>query len=75
MSFAASHAMAHLAALQKEREEGDGDYTLTCQGKVIKAHAFILAMRYQFFYSHEECEHDTDNLLFQFRVFQEGSHH
>ena len=43
MSFATSHAMAHLAALQKEREEGDGDYT--CQGKVLKAHSFILRMR------------------------------
>ena len=47
MSFATSNAMAHLAALQKEREEnkGDADYTLTCQGKVIKAHSFILGMR------------------------------
>ena len=46
MSFARSHLMAQSAALQKEREEGDGDYTLTCQGKVLKAHSFILGMRW-----------------------------
>ena len=72
MSFATSNAMAHLAALQKEREEnkGDADYTLTCQGKVIKAHSFILKMRWLSL-------HRKLNLYFsfQFSILQERSHY
>ena len=43
MSFAASHAMTHLADLHKNKDEAD--FTLACQGKVIKVHSFILGMR------------------------------
>ena len=45
MSFATSHIASHLEALHKTKEE-TGDFELNCQGKVVKAHSFILSMRY-----------------------------
>ena len=47
MSFATTHIASHLGELYKSKEE-TGDFTLTCQGKVIKAHALILSMRLVF---------------------------
>ena len=44
MSFAISHIVKHLGKLYKSREE-TGDFTLTCEGKAIKAHSWILSMR------------------------------
>lgn len=47
MSFAISHIASHLDTLHKTKEE-TGDFDLSCQGKVVKAHSFILSMRYIF---------------------------
>ena len=44
MNFATSHIASHLEALHKTKEE-TGDFDLTCQGKVVKAHRLILSMR------------------------------
>ena len=44
MNFATSHIASHLEALHKTKEE-TGDFDLCCQGKVVKAHSFILSMR------------------------------
>ena len=44
MSFAASHLVEHLGEVYKSRED-TGDFTLACEGKVIKAHSWILSMR------------------------------
>ena len=44
MSFATSHIASHLEALHKTKEE-TGDFDLCCQGKVVKAHSYILSMR------------------------------
>ena len=43
MSFATTAAVLHLGKLHKSRDE-TGDFTLTCQGEVIKAHSLILGM-------------------------------
>ena len=43
MSFANTHIATHLSELHKSKEE-TGDFTLTCQGKDIKAHSFILSI-------------------------------
>lgn len=43
MSFATSHLTSRMSELHKSKNE-TGDFTLTCQGKVIKAHSFILGM-------------------------------
>merc|ERR1712013_581041 len=48
MSFAVSHIASYLGEQHKRREE-TGDYELRCQGRVIKAHSFILSMRSKFF--------------------------
>ena len=44
MTFALSRLGSHLGELHKTRDE-TGDFELRCQGKVIKAHSFILSMR------------------------------
>ena len=44
MSFDSSHLMAQMADLHENRD--NADVTLNCQGKLIKAHSFILATRY-----------------------------
>ena len=45
MSFVDStHLLAQLAELRNNRD--DADVTLKCQGKVVKAHSFILGIRY-----------------------------
>ena len=45
MSFVDStHLLAQLAELRNNRD--DADVTLKCQGKVVKAHSFILGTRY-----------------------------
>ena len=41
---ATSYLVAHLVQLRLNRE--DADVTITCGGKIIKAHSFILGMRY-----------------------------
>ena len=54
MSFAASHEMAHLAHLLKNKD--DADFTLAGQGTVIKVHSFIfekLPTKMFFFFSSE----------------------
>ena len=43
MSFANTHITSHLGELHSSKEE-TGDFTLTCQGKDIKAHSFILSI-------------------------------
>ena len=43
MTFATSHLASSAGELHKSRDN-TGDFTLTCQGKVIKAHSFILSM-------------------------------
>ena len=47
MSFATSLIVSHLDELHKSKED-TGDFTLTCEGKVIKAHSWILSMRLVF---------------------------
>ena len=44
MSFDSTHLMAQLAEFRTNRE--DADVTLNCQGEVIKAHSFVLGIRY-----------------------------
>ena len=44
MSFAVSHIASHLGALHQSREE-TWDFELRCQGRVVKAHSYILSMR------------------------------
>ena len=45
MSFADStHLLAQLAELRISRD--NADVTLNCQGEVIKAHSFVLGIRY-----------------------------
>ena len=44
MSFDSTHLIAQLAEFRNNRE--DADVTLNCQGGVIKAHSFVLAIRY-----------------------------
>merc|ERR1712013_787354 len=48
MTFALSRLGSHLEALHKTKQE-TGDFDLTCQGKVVKAHSFILSMRSEYF--------------------------
>jgi len=48
MSFATTHAVSLLGELHKSRDE-TGDFTLTCQGDVIKAHSLILSMGSEYF--------------------------
>ena len=43
MSFATSHLASCAVELHKSKDD-TGDFSLTCQGKVIKAHSFILSM-------------------------------
>ena len=43
MDMATSTLMAKMAELQMNR--ADADVTFNCDGKVIKAHSFILGMR------------------------------
>ena len=43
MSFANSHLASCVGELHKNKD-ATGDFSLTCQGKVIKAHSFILSM-------------------------------
>ena len=42
MSFDPTHLVSQLIALNRE----DGDFRLTCDGLVVKAHSFILSLRY-----------------------------
>ena len=42
MSFDPTHLVSQLTALNRE----DGDFRLTCDGLVVKAHSFILSLRY-----------------------------
>ena len=44
MSFATTHIASHLGKLYQSKED-TGDFTLTCEDKVIKAHSLILSMR------------------------------
>ena len=44
MSFATVDLASQLRALRKDCDR-DGDFVLTCQGRDIKAHSFILSMR------------------------------
>ena len=44
MSTATSHLVTQMVELRHNRE--DVDVTLNCGGEVIKAHLFILGMRY-----------------------------
>ena len=44
MSFATVDLASQLRALRKDSDR-DGDFVLTCQGRDIKAHSFILSMR------------------------------
>ena len=44
MNFATSNLASFLADQHKRKEE-TGDFELCCQGKVVKAHSFILSMR------------------------------
>merc|ERR1719348_1268040 len=48
MSLAATDAVLHLGKLHKAKDE-TGDFTLTCQEEVIKAHSYILSMGSEFF--------------------------
>jgi len=48
MSFATSHLATCAGELYKSKD-ATGDFTLTCQGKVIKAHSFILSMGSEYF--------------------------
>ena len=48
MSFATKHIVSHLGELHRSRDE-TGDFSLTCQGEVIKAHSLILGMGWAFF--------------------------
>merc|ERR1719348_454625 len=48
MSFANCHLAMCVGELHKMKEE-TGDFTLTCQGKVIKAHSYILSVGSEFF--------------------------
>ena len=41
MSFDPTHLVSQLTALNRE----DGDFRLTCDGLVVKAHSFILSLR------------------------------
>ena len=43
MSFATSHLTSCVGELYKSKND-TGDFSLSCQGKVIKAHSFILGM-------------------------------
>ena len=45
MNTATSHLVAQLVELRLNRE--DADVILKCEGEVIKAHSFILGMRYK----------------------------
>ena len=42
MSFDPTHLVSQLTALNRE----DGDLRLICDGVVVKAHSFILSLRY-----------------------------
>ena len=42
MSFDPTHLVSQLTDLNRE----DGDFRLTCDGLVVKAHSFILSLRY-----------------------------
>ena len=44
MATATSYLVAQLMKLRLNRE--DADVTVTCGGRTIKAHSFILGMRY-----------------------------
>ena len=42
MSFDPSHLLSQLSAIDRET----GDIKLKCQGDEVKAHSFVLGMRY-----------------------------
>ena len=42
MSFDPTHLVSQLTALNRE----DGDFRLSCDGLVVKAHSFVLSLRY-----------------------------
>ena len=42
MSFDPTHLVSQLTDLNRE----DGDFRLTCDGLVVKAHSFVLSLRY-----------------------------
>ena len=46
MSFDPSHLLAQLSAMDRE----NGDIKLRCQGDEVKAHTFVLGMRYSIMY-------------------------
>merc|ERR1719430_508244 len=48
MSFATNDLFSHVVELHKSKED-TGDFTLTCQGEVIKAHSWILGMGSEYF--------------------------
>lgn len=43
MSFATNDVVSHVVESHKSKED-TGDFTLNCQGEVIKAHSLILGM-------------------------------
>ena len=43
MSFATTDVVSHLVELHANKED-TGDFTLTCEDQVIKAHSWILGM-------------------------------
>ena len=47
MSFDPFCLVSQLSALDKE----EGDFRLKCQGDVVKAHSFVLKMRYSIFHN------------------------
>ena len=47
MSLGSTLLMAQMAELRNNRD--DADVTLNCQGVVIKAHSFLLGIRYDMF--------------------------
>jgi len=58
-SAAATSVLASMAALQGARE-ATGDFTLTCRGTTLKAHAHVLAMGSEFFQGSLEFPGDLD---------------
>ena len=73
MSFASSHLASCVEELHKGKED-TGDFTLTCEGKDIKAHSLILSMGsvLQQMYIHWRIECHCNS---QVRVFQDGVEH
>ena len=51
MSFDPSCLVSQLSAMDRE----EGDIGLKCQGDVVKAHSFVLKMRYSIFHNAYIC--------------------